>query len=93
MIIGTLEVSLFIGHANSLKEKRRVLKSIKDNLHNKFNVAVAEVDRHDTWQVAVLGIVSVSNEKRFLEALLSKVIDYLKTVHSCNLTNYSLEIF
>ncbi len=93
MRVGTLEVHLFIGHANSLKEKRRVLKSLKDNLRNRFNVSVAEVDRQDTWQMAVLGIVSVSGEKRFLEQVLSKVVDYLRTARDCNLVKYETEIF
>ena len=93
MLVGALQVNLFISHANSLKEKRRVLKSVKDNLRNRFNVAVAEVDRKDTWQVAVLGIVSVSGEKRFLEETLSKVVDYLKIFRDCHVADYSMEIF
>ena len=93
MRVGTLEARLFIGEANSLKEKRRVLKSLKDNLQNRFNVAVAEVDRQDTWQVAVLGIAAVAGEKQFVDRLLCKVVDYLRDFRQCHLIDYELEIY
>ena len=59
MVIALLHVELHIPHAQSLKEKRMVLRRIKDRLQ-KFNVAVAEVEHHDLWQRAGLGIVAIS---------------------------------
>jgi uncharacterized protein len=62
MIVGTLEVRLLLREARTLKDKRQVVKSIKDRLRNHFNVSVAEVDEQDNRQLAVLGIAMVSNE-------------------------------
>ncbi len=61
----------------SLKGKRRVLKSITTRVGNKFNVSVAEVDDHDLWQLATLGICCVSNNKRHTNEVLSKVVDFI----------------
>ena len=62
MIVGTLRVRLLIREARSLKDKRQVVKSIKDRLRNHFNVSVAEVEAQDSRQLAVLGMALVSNE-------------------------------
>ena len=56
MIVGVCTVELFIGDSRSLKDKRQVLHSLKDRLRGKFNLSVAEVDGHDLWQKAVLGM-------------------------------------
>ena len=64
MIVGTLRVRLLLRESRSLKDKRQVVKSIKDRLHNGFNVSVAEVDALDNLQVDVLGMAMVSNEDR-----------------------------
>jgi len=57
----------------SLKGKRRVLKSITSQLRNRFNVAVAEVDNNELWQLATLGVCCLSNDKRYTNEVLSKV--------------------
>ncbi len=57
----------------SLKGKRRVLKSITSQLRNRFNVAVAEVDDNELWQLATLGVCCLSNDKRYTNEVLSKV--------------------
>ncbi len=61
----------------SLKGKRRVVKSITARVKNKFNVSVAEVDDQDLWQRATLGICCVSNDKRYTNEVLSKVVDLI----------------
>lgn len=73
MIIGTLRVRLLLREARSLKDKRQVLNSIKDRLHNEFNVSVAEVEEQDHRQVAVLGIAMVSNETHHLKLALGQI--------------------
>jgi hypothetical protein len=67
MIVGTLQVRLLIREARSLKDKRQVVKSIKDRLRNGFNVSVAEIAALDNRQLAVLGIAMVSNEAHHLK--------------------------
>jgi len=61
----------------SLKGKRRIIKSIITQVRNKFNVSVAEVDDNDLWQLATIGISFVSNDKRYTNEVLSKVISFI----------------
>ena len=62
MIVGTMRVSAFIGESHSLKDKRHVLKSVKDRVHDRFNVSIAEVESNDLWQKTELGVAVVSND-------------------------------
>jgi len=77
MNIGVCRVSLRLPENISLKGKRRVLKSITTRVRNKFNVSVAEVDDQNLWQLATLGICCVSNDKRYTNEVLSKVVDFI----------------
>lgn len=73
MKIAHLTLELRIEGSHSLKDKRQVLRSIKDKLRNEFNVAVAEVDVTDLWQRATLAVVSVSDSQDYLDSLMSSV--------------------
>jgi len=77
MNIGVCRVRLRLPENLSLKGKRQVLKSITTRVRNKFNVSVAEVDDHDLWQLATLGICCVSNNKRHTNEVLSKIVDFV----------------
>jgi len=77
MNVGVCKVRLRLPENLSLKGKRQVLKSITTRVANKFNVSVAEVDDHDLWQLATLGICCVSNNKRHANEVLSKVVDFI----------------
>jgi len=77
MNVGVCKVRLRLPENLSLKGKRQVLKSITTRVANKFNVSVAEVDDHDLWQLATLGICCVSNNKRYTNEVLSKVVDFI----------------
>ena len=76
MIIGVLTVELFLGEANSLKEKRRVVKGIIDRIKSRFNVSVAEVGEQDTWQRCILGISFVSCEQAHVHRALAAIAFY-----------------
>ncbi len=73
MPIAFLTLELRIEGAQSLKDKRQVLRSMKDKLRNKFNVAVAELDASDLWQRATIGVVSVSGSQDYLSGLIQNV--------------------
>ena len=73
MPIGVLTLELHLPEAHSLKEKRFVVRKIKDRLRSRFNVAVAELDHQDLWQRAVLGVVSISSDRKVLQNLLEAV--------------------
>ncbi len=92
MRIGALHVSFMIFDANSLKQKRRVMRSVKDRLMNTFNVSVAEVGSNDKWQIGEIGIATVGNETRFVNSVLSKVEDFLETFPSIRVIEVDLEI-
>lgn len=74
MPVGLLTLELHIPDAQSLKDKRQVLRSLKDRLRGQFNVAVAELDHHDVWQRSVVGIVTLSNEEGHVEESLQRVL-------------------
>ncbi len=73
--VGVLTMEIRIEHAHSLKEKRHVVKSLKDRLRNKFNVAVAEIVDQDLHNSAVLAAVTVSSSREFAAKVLQSVED------------------
>ena len=73
--VGVLTMEIRIEHAHSLKEKRHVVKSLKDRLRNKFNVAVAEIVDQDLHNSAVLAAVTVSSSREFAAKVLHSVED------------------
>jgi len=93
MNVGVCRISFRLPENSSLKDKRRVLKSITTRVRNKFNVAVAEVDDHDLWQLATLGISCVSNDKRHANEVLSKVVDFIsESRFEVEMLDYQIEI-
>jgi len=92
MIVGLLTLDLHISEANSLKEKRFVLKSLIDRIKNKFNVSVAEVDANDLWQRAVIGIACVSNETVMINKVFEQIKNLVLGVHSVELINSTMEL-
>ena len=73
MPVALLTLELRIEHAQSLKDKRRVVRSLKDKLRASFNVAVAELDSTNLWNRATLGVVSVSESRDYLDGLMKNV--------------------
>jgi uncharacterized protein YlxP (DUF503 family) len=71
--IAFLTIELRIESAHSLKDKRQVVRSMKDKLRQKFNVSVAEIEASDLWQRATIGVVSISDSRDYLESLMSSV--------------------
>ena len=72
-MIAHLTLEIRIDGARSLKDKRQVVRSIKDGLRAHFNVSVAEVQASDAWQRATLGVVSISESRGYLEGLMRNV--------------------
>jgi uncharacterized protein YlxP (DUF503 family) len=80
MVVGVCRVTLMVEASHSLKEKRMVLRRIKDKVKNKFNVAIAEVGDQDAWQSAELGFAVVSNEHGFTQSMVQKILAYIDEV-------------
>lgn len=93
MFVGIAELELHIPYAQSLKEKRRVLKKVVDNLRNKFPVSVAEVDYNDMWQHAIIGVSLVSSDKLFIERIFQKVTVFIDEMNICEIISFKKEIF
>lgn len=78
MIVGVLTLELFLGEANSLKGKRKILKSLIERLKHKFNISVAEVGRQDNWKHSTIGISVVSGETSHVDSILSTVVNFIE---------------
>jgi len=77
MNVGVCKVRLRLPGNQSLKDKRRVVKSIIARVAGKFDVSIAEVDDNDRWQLATLGISYVSNDNRHANEVLSRIVDFI----------------
>lgn len=93
MIVGTLKIRLVLRESHSLKDKRRVLKSLKDTLSNKFNISVAETDEQDVWQTAEIGVAAVGSDGPFVQSVLTNVVNYVRFFGGVELVDSQQEIF
>lgn len=73
MPIATLTLELAIEHAQSLKDRRQVVRSLKDRLRHSFNISIAEMDEAVVWNRATLGVVAISNSTAYLAGQLREV--------------------
>jgi len=92
MLIASCELKLYLPGASSLKDKRQVIKSLLQKSKNKFNLAAAEVEAQDYLQTAVIGVVTVGNDYRFLESVMDKYLDFVESYPNFSVTNYNIEI-
>ncbi len=93
MHIGVCKIKLYLPESQSLKEKRRILKSLIARLKNKFNISIAEVDTLDMHQSAVIGVVSVANETKFVNQILSQCVRFIEANSSVVLLDYETDFF
>ena len=91
--VGIARVTLFLGESHSLKEKRMVLRRMKDLVRNKFNVSIAEVAENDLWQRAVLGLTLVGSDRRFAESALDEVLRFIRGHVQVSNEEQELQIF
>jgi hypothetical protein len=78
MTVGIARLTLFLPEVHSLKEKRMVLRRVKDRARQKFNLAIAEVGEHDIWQRARLGVAVLGNGRRFVDSALDEVVRFVR---------------
>ncbi len=79
LITGVLEIELHIPAAQSLKQKRSVVKSLRDRLRSNFNISVAEIDHLDKWQRATLAIAMVSRDQQYLDSRFQAITGFIET--------------
>ena len=93
MSLGVCTIKLRLPENHSLKDKRRILKSVTTRVSNRFNVAIAEMDDQDLWQVATLGIACLSNDAKQVDRVLSKVVDFITQSRlDIEVLDYGIEI-
>lgn len=78
MVVGVGYVKLHVFESHSLKEKRRVVRSLVERARNRFNASVAEVDHLDSWQVAGIGFTCVSNSSAHADQMLAEIIQFIE---------------
>ena len=92
MHVGVCIINLRILESRSLKDKRRVIKSVIDRVKNRFNVSISEVGQQNAYQSAVIGVVSVSGDQHHLNRILSRVITFVEQTHLVELIDYKIEL-
>ncbi len=90
VVVGLLAIELHVSEAQSLKDKRMRLRSVRDRL-KKFNVAVAEVEFQDLWQRGELGVVTISNSHDAVDRTLAAVVDEIERIAPGLITRTQVE--
>lgn len=92
MVVGTLKIVLLVHDNRSLKGKRKVVRSIVDRIKHRFNVAIAEVGSNDLWQRIELGVCTVGNDRRHVDASLTNVLAFTESLHLAEMVDSHIEI-
>ncbi len=93
MIVGLCTVELRLDWSNSLKDKRREIKSLINRVRAKFNVSIAETACQNEWRTAILGFAAVSSERRHLDRVINEVIGFLEHNTEAEVVSCKTEIF
>ena len=92
MKVGCCAIKLYLHGNDSLKGKRRVIRTIKDRVKNKFNISIAETGDQDLHQILQLGIAAVSSDAPYLDGLLRQVVQFIDNMHLAEMTDYHIEL-
>ena len=91
--IGVLQFTLEIPYANSLKDKRSVIKGLRERLRRNYNISIAEIDDLDEWTFATLGITAAGSDIKMLNSMLDKLVNTLEDFRDAELADHKIEIF
>ncbi len=92
MTVGVARVTFRLHGNQSLKEKRKVVKSLVDRSRNRFNVSVSEVADQDLHQKATIGIAVIGGDGRVINSLLDRIIEYMDSLHLADLADHEIEL-
>lgn len=93
MVVGTLKVEFFLYDNQSLKGKRKVVKSMVGKVKSRFNVSIAEVGSNDKWQKIELGLSTVGNDRRHVDSSLNHILSFLESLYLAEVGEVRMEIF
>lgn len=91
-VVGILQLTLLMRGSHSLKDKRRVIRGIKDRLGHHYNISIAEVDRQDVRNQAVLGIAMMGSDSKYVQSALNKILDRLQMHPEAEIVDHQLEL-
>ncbi|HHY10236.1 MAG TPA: DUF503 domain-containing protein [Firmicutes bacterium] len=91
MLVGTLVVQAYLPGASSLKEKRKVVKSVTTKIQNQFNVAVVEIDNENLWQRAKIGVAAAGDSREYIERQLQLVLNFMDSEPRWEITDVARE--
>ena len=92
MVVGVLQFELSIPDAMSLKDKRQVVRSIKDRIAHRFNVSVAEVAALDLHRTAIIGVAMVSNDTQYVQGALDKIVEFVREARLAELVDHQIDL-
>lgn len=92
LIIGACSLKLNIYEANSLKDKRHVIKSIIGKLQSRFNISIAETGLNDSWKTSIIGFACVTNDTQHANQIISKVLKFIDGDSRVEIVDYNIEI-
>jgi len=92
MVVGTVKIELYLHETQSLKGKRKIVKSMVDKVKHRFNVSIAEIGSNDKWQKIELGISAVGNDRRHIDSSLSNVSSFLDSLYLAERGQTRIEI-
>ncbi len=92
MVVGVLTLELYLREADSLKSKRKVLKSLLERLKARFNISVAEVGKQDSWRHATVGISAVSGDTAHMQKVLASVVRFVENHNGVEIVQLEKEL-
>lgn len=92
MIVGTLSIKVVMRSSRSLKDKRRIIKSLKDKIRNKFNVSVSETGLQDNHRCSEISIAMVGTDRQYVNSALSSLINFFRFFPQVELIDYDLDL-
>ena len=93
MVVGVCRLTVLVAYSHSLKQKRGAVRKIKDRVRAKFGLDVAEVGGLDTWQRAVLGFSVVANDRRHVDSVMERVVQFVGDTGVGELTDDERDVF
>lgn len=93
MIIGVLSLEIFMPFSHSLKDKRKILNSLRDRIRRRHNVALAELDYQDKWQRARIGIVTLNSGKKVVEDVLNRILAEIQETVDGEILGHDIQFY
>ena len=92
MVVGILSIKVVMRSSHSLKDKRRIIKSLKDKTRNKFNVSVSEIEDQDNLKCSKIGVAMVGTDRQYVNSKLSSIISSFRFFPQAELVDYELDL-